>query len=73
MATKGLWKMTKEYTEGYRAGIEEAAALADNFHWVLPMYVDVVRNEASDDAAESVCEQLAEAIRALSLPEEKQE
>ena len=42
---------------------DRCAKIADDFNWVLPMYNDVVRNEASDDAAEIVAKQIAAAIR----------
>lgn len=53
----------------YRAGAEDmreaAAKMADDFHWILPMYEDAATNEATDDAACAVMEQIATAIRSL--------
>jgi len=40
----------------------------DSFDWTLPMYADRARNEASDDAAESVKGQIYEALLALPPP-----
>lgn len=51
------------------AALEEAAKLAAEFHWQLPMYADAAVNEATDDAACAVQEQIAAAIRAL-IPRE---
>lgn len=42
---------------------EKIAAMVDDFSWVLPMYKDKQQNMVSDDAAESVKEQIAKAIR----------
>ncbi len=47
------------------AVLEEAAKVADDIHWQLPFYATQELNDVSDDAAESVREQIASAIRAL--------
>lgn len=54
-------------SQSYRAALEAAAKVADGCHWVLPMYDNKEMNIASDDAAESVSEQIAAAIRALPV------
>jgi hypothetical protein len=46
--------------------IQEIVTLITEFHWELPMLKDVALNEATDDAACSVQEQIIEAIRALN-------
>lgn len=48
--------------------LEEAAKVADDFDWILPLHEGVEANEASDDAAEMVKEQIAAAIRSLGRP-----
>jgi hypothetical protein len=55
---------------------EKIAVFVRDFSWILPLYgsperpeaypLSVQLNEASDDAACSVCEQIAAAIRALA-------
>jgi hypothetical protein len=42
---------------------ERDAQIAADFNWVLPMYGDMALNSATDDAACSVQEQIAAAIR----------
>ena len=42
---------------------EQCAKIAADFNWVLPMYGDMALNSATDDAACSVQEQIAAAIR----------
>ncbi len=54
-----LWK-----ERGRAEGMEEAAKIAEDFSWTLPMYTDRAINEASDDAACNVQDGIAVAIRA---------
>jgi hypothetical protein len=46
-----------------QAALDEAAKLAEDFGWMLPMYESAEVNEASDDAACEVQRQIAAAIR----------
>ena len=53
----------RAYNAGVDAERERCAKLVDDFPWILPMFDDKSMNEATDDAAESVREQIANAIR----------
>jgi hypothetical protein len=53
-----------EYVERERAEERERCAkIADEFSWTLPLYGEQKLDEATDDAACSVCEQIAAANR----------
>lgn len=43
---------------------ERCAVIACDLHWVLPMYASAAVNEATDDAAEYVRDEIVNAIRA---------
>lgn len=51
--------------ERFEAGLQEAAELAKEFSWVLPMYKTKKENELSDDVACEVSRQISVAINSL--------
>lgn len=57
--------LAKAEADARNAALEEAANIAEDIHWMLPMYESAEANEASDDAACAVQEQIAAAIRRL--------
>lgn len=64
-ATARALALITSLAEARAEALEEAAMLADNFGWTLPMFTDAAINEATDDAACAVQSQIADAIRAL--------
>lgn len=68
---KDVMEVVAAFMAERRAQIERIAAMVDDFPWVLPLYHDggysaADLNEATDNAACAVQEQIAAAIRKLS-------
>ena len=63
----------QETTDAARAAIavvvEEAAKVAKEFEWNLPLDDEQIFNDHADDIACEVCEQISAAIRALNPKE----
>ena len=57
------------HQEGYSAAIEDAAKVAEDLNWVLPIDSEQLSNEHAEDVATEICVQTAAAIRALKNKE----